>query len=217
MGIAALAGGGWLSASQSFVTLGKDDQLVHPSPIGWPLLVCGIAFLLAAYAYVSTYWLWLLPARVRPVDHSAMYGLAMIGFSPTLAVPKDDPAAFILKLGVMFYNASPVVISYEVERMTVSIAGEEQDPGAAQWLTTGGRLLPGHGRAFNYHPLSVSPRSEEYVGEMYYRASYGPISGSPRYRKTHRFEFNLFGISPPETLGGNEWWDIESEQDVVAS
>ena len=50
-----VVGGTWVSASQTFVT-SKQGQLVHPSPWGWLLLVCGMGFILGFYAWLSTYW-----------------------------------------------------------------------------------------------------------------------------------------------------------------
>ena len=49
-----LVGGGWVSASQTFVA-SKDGQLVHPSPFGWLLVVCSVGFALGFYAWLSTY------------------------------------------------------------------------------------------------------------------------------------------------------------------
>jgi hypothetical protein len=54
IGASFLVGGGWISASQTFVTSTKG-QLVHPSPWGWLLYVCIGGIALGSYAWVATY------------------------------------------------------------------------------------------------------------------------------------------------------------------
>jgi len=213
MGVAVLVGGGYVSASQSFVSVGKNGTLVHPSPFGWLLLVCLLLGLGALYSYAVTYWEWLLPRRLRPVDHSTMYGLALAGCAGNADLSNVN-GQMIVQVGVVFVNSAKSVISYRVEDLTAKIDDIEVDSSA--FPTTGGRLLPGHARSYMSPHLGV-PIAERIAAEVSYEVTYGPIGGFPRYRRTHKITIILSDIALPDRRGSNNWLELEEETDVIIS
>ena len=213
MGIAVLVGGAWLSASQSFVTL-RDGQLVHPDPWGLLLWACLIGGVFAFWVWLSTYWEWLLPRRMRVVDHSTMYTLAMENIATSVGFDMKDPSKVGITMGVLFVNGGPSIIEYEVDHMRVEIGGLTITNPIFQ--TKGQRLLPGHKKTYSFPTIPGVPIAPEVRGTMAYSVNYGPPSGSPRYLRTHKVSFVLSGIDPAhQALGTSHYLDLEAESDQV--
>jgi hypothetical protein len=211
MGVAALVFAGWVSASQSFVTVGKHGYLVHPSPFGWLFVISLVILAGAAYAYLVTYLEWLLPSKWRPVDHSAMYTLALVQSAGTADL-SSNPGQMNVGVGLVFTNSGKSILSYRVEEMTAAVGAHRVDHSG--FATTGGRLLPGHSRQYT-SPLVEVPVSSTVTAEVSYKVSYGPVSGFPRYLRTHRIAVTLFDMDLPEKRGTNNWRELEEETDTI--
>jgi hypothetical protein len=205
--------GGWFSASQSFVTK-QNGQLVHPSPYTWFfwLLVFGIGA--GVYITASTTWEWLLPAKWRPVDHSTMYSLAMEDAVININMNKNKLVSVGVKPGIQLINGGPGVIQYKIESMNAQASGKTVDNPV--FLTAGKRLLPGHRQTYFFPMILDVPITSPIMGTLEYVATYGPPSGTPRYRRTHKIGFALSGIDVASgTYGSHEYFDMQSETDEI--
>lgn len=207
----ALVLAGWFSASQSFVTE-SNGRLVHPSPYTWVFFVPLVIGLGALYLFVATYRPGLLPTRWVPVDHSTMYTLALVGSIGTVD-PAPTRGLMIVSAGPVFMNNGREVIAYKVELLTAKHGNVEVDN--SRFPTSGGRLLPGHSRSYRSPGFEI-PIIDSVTIEIAYRVTYGPVSGFPRYLRTHKINVTLYDIDVAARHRGTSTWDeLEEETDTI--
>jgi|GEM_PF-4144622 len=214
MTVSFLAGLGWLSATQNFVTVSKTGILVHPSSWQWPFWVCVAGFLIGLYIVLTTYHDKLpMFGRARPIDHSSMYSLAMDNFVCSIA-KEDDASTIAISPGICFVNGGPSIIEYEIEKFDVTINGQPAERG--QPNSTGARLLPGHKKNYRHSAIRHTPISPPPTGTLSYQVVYGPSGGASRYRRKHAVNFSILKVDPAsEPPALLDWEDREPETDAV--
>jgi hypothetical protein len=143
-----------------------------------------------------------------------MYALAMENIAVSVGFDMNDLSKAGITIGVIFVNGGPSIIEYEVDHMQVEIGGLTITNPIFQ--TKGQRLLPGHKKSYSFPTIPGVPITPEVGGTMAYRVSYGPPSGRPRYLRTHKVSFALFGIDPAhQARGTSHYLDLEAESDEV--
>jgi hypothetical protein len=175
--VGALVLGGWVSASQSFVTL-RSGQLVHPSPFGWLFGVCVALMVVGIYMWTSTYKEWLIPTKWRLVDHSLKYSL---GFSKGTLQLGDTPTkgAVAVQLVIAMVNGGPSVIDVHLESMDVVVNGKSMSN--THFLTRDLRILPNQEKQYFSAPVLnvfLGLKGVRLVAEVDYTVTYGPPGGA---------------------------------------
>lgn len=213
----ALAGLGWVSATQSFVTL-DNGELAHPSFWQWPAWICVAGLVAGSYLWLATY-LDALPmfGRERTVDHSSLYSLALKDMRVEVS-PPDASGLLGCRIGVLLLNGGPSIIEYTRESMDVTIAGVT-NPNPS-FITDSGRLLPKQEKLYRYPFITNIPDAPVIEAEVGYVFEYGPPSGHPRYRRHHRVRVTISTYSL--TAGPTEprlvdWMDLEPETDEIVT
>jgi len=211
--VSSLAGFGWLSASQSFVTLGRNDQLVHPSRWQWPFWVCVAGAVIGLYIVLTTYHDGLpMFGRERLVDHSTMYSLALVGLEMRFNRAPGVPGVGV-RAGLVLTNGGPSVIEMTVEDLEVTVM--DKSPDNPTLLTNSMRILPGHVKFFAAPWVLGIEDRQEIQGKIKYKIRYGPPSGSPAYLRSHEAVFASTGPIDPEKAPGVDWYSLTPEQDDV--
>lgn len=211
MSLGALSAITWASATQSFV-VEKGSQLVHPNLWQWPFILCFVVMAAGLYVILTTYHprLPMFGREHVPEDHSAMYGLALLG-SAAGADQSDHPGLMRISAGIVIVNSCSQPISYCIEEMIATF--EDQRVDQSDFPVIRGRLLPGHSRSYKSGYLEV-PAAQKATIDVSYRISYGPLSGYPRYERTHKIAVDLYDIAFPYR-GGNNYRELEEEVDII--
>jgi hypothetical protein len=153
-----LVGGGWVSASQTFVT-SKNGQLVHPSPYGWLLWVCAVGFAFGAYAWLTTY-MPRLPMFGRAKARSAERWHMMNDL--TERTDRNRPIQVeLIDRDRPIPLAAP--LSYQVAQIRQVLAKlREAEMFDFDFMTLDGglKVVPRVGTDPSYEPLFISPQSE---------------------------------------------------------
>lgn len=217
MTVATVAAAGYVSACQTFVVL-KDGKLTHPSWWSWPFWVC---LLLAAggfYTFLASYHdRFPFPGRERPIDHSTKYSLGLQSVSLGIRIwsmESPEPGRYDVQVVLDLVNGTQdKFIRAYLENMSVTVAGIA--PEFDIYSTREIRILPRNIRGFRSPYIMKVPMGDNIRGELSYTIIYGPPSGFPAYRRTHKLIFNTRQILNPgiTDLGGVDWQDIEPETD----
>lgn len=127
--------------------------------------------------------------RIEQED-KLLLGLAFVGPEILFRTRSDDPALLDATVGVKLRNTSAGPIRYEVESMTVVIAGKTNPEPV--FVSRGGLLTPGETTTFSYALIrDLDETSDIYVGVAEYVAKYGHPLGPWQYRSRRRFQFTV--------------------------
>jgi hypothetical protein len=217
MTVAAVAAAGYISACQTFVVL-SNGKLTHPSWWSWPTWIFLTLATAGFYTFLASYHDFLpFPGRERPVDHSTKYSLGLERVDINLMVWTDssaEPGRYDAQVVLVLINGTQdKYLRAYLESMSVSIAGIT--PQDEAWSTREVRILPRNSKSFRSPHIIRVPTGDNIRGELSYSIIYGPPSGFPAYRRTHRLAFNTRQILNPgiTDLGGVDWQDLEPEAD----
>ena len=217
MTVATAAAAAYISACQTFIVL-SNGRLTHPSWWSWPFWICLVIAAIGIYAFLASYHDELpFPGRERTVDHSSKYSLGLQTVGLTVRRWTDDspePGRADARISLMFVNGNnDRFLRAYLEKMDVTIAGialESNDYSCREI-----RILPRNSRLF-WSPFIMNiPIGDNVKGQVSYSIIYGPPSGFPAHRRTHRIEFTSHGILTREIadIGGIDWQDLEAEAD----
>jgi len=128
----------------------------------------------------------------------------------------EEPDTLYAQVGIWISNGghgSPIVV--EVEKLDVEMNGVNS-PTSKNFLPL--RLLPNQRKRFMSDRLDNLPHGNT-TGVVTYSLKYGPVSGFPVYRRTHKVRFQLrmpitpllirSGVAP-----GLTWTELEPEVDT---
>ncbi len=217
MTVAAAAAAAYISACQTFVVL-SNGKLTHPSWWSWPFWVCLIIAGVGIYAFLASYHDELpFLGRERTVDHSTKYSLGLQGVNLTIRKWTDDspePERLDARIALVLVNGNnDRFLRAYLEKMDVEISGIK--PESNDYSCREIRILPRNSRFF-WSPFVMNiPVGDNVIGQVSYSIIYGPPSGFPAYRRTHKIVFRTHGILNREVtnLGGTDWQDLEAEAD----
>ncbi len=217
MTVATVAGAGYVSACQTFIVL-SDGKLTHPSWWSWPFWLCLALAVTGFYAFLASYHDRLpFPGRERIVDHSTKYSLGLQNVHINLRIwtnESPEPGRNDAQTALEFVNGTQdKFLRAYLEDMNVTIAGIPPELNA--YSSREIRILPRNSRLFRSPYVMRIPTGDNIRGEISYSIVYGPPSGFPAYRRTHKLGFNTRQILNPGIidLGGVNWYDIEAEAD----
>jgi hypothetical protein len=182
------AGFAWIVASHTFIVL-NNGRLIHPSTLGWPLYICIVIFAIGTYMYLSSEYEQLpLPWRkYAPVDHSAKDSLWFEKIEIKGSAPYGgDSDRFAMAAGPRLGNAGSSTLLVKIEKLSVSVG--EKSATSDPDITF--PLPPGRSQGVQSVPVDQIP-SGAGNGEICYSVTYGPVSGYPVYRLTHKLSFNF--------------------------
>jgi len=202
------AGGTWLAASQSFVTV-KSGKLIHPSPWNLWLGLCLGGVIIGLYMYSSTFWQRLLPQKLRYVNLEAQYtlGLDSCGFDPNQSKTSDNySATFFIRL----VNGGTQVLETELESFTALANGKA--PTSKEYGVVKHRILPGHTKMYRTALIEDLPKGVVLEGRMSYSVLYGYPSQEIRFRRTHSVSVFSEGEIPLREGAANIYFQDEEEE-----
>jgi hypothetical protein len=202
----------WLVTVHTPIPLG-NGKLVHLSYLGWPLAFFAVGAGIGFYIFLAATQRW-MPIYGRRYDESSKYALTFNGMAIQWELSPDFArlgARVALRLG----NGGSTPIQVYIERLgvTINAIAATLDTPATRRL----RLLPNQIRECRAPTLRDIPFGNV-QGTMSYAISYGPVSGAPVYRRTHKIYFT---VDEPITLAGiragvtgtNDWTDLDEEKD----
>lgn len=210
MTVAFLAGAGWVSATQSFVTV-ANGNLVHPSIWQWPLWLCIAGAVIGLYIVLTTYHDQLpMFGRERAPDHETKYSL---GFSGIELLFSDEPTGLAARAALIFTNGCRSTIEAHLEDLVAQVGAKKTE---SSFTSRDIRILPFNTKAFRTPWVTGLAWDEPVLGEVTYIVTYGPPSGSPRFQRSHKIGFRtLAAISKGSTAGIRiDWWDVTPEVDT---
>jgi hypothetical protein len=207
----------WITASQTFIVL-NGNKLVHPSSLSWPLYVCIAGILVGAYVFAAAdrRYLPILGREFEKPDHSMKYSLWFQDVAIEWWTFSDKPDKVTAQIGIWISNGgreSPIVV--EVERLDVEMNGVRS-------ATSKGfiplRFLPNQRKRFLSDGLDDIPHGNT-SGTVDYSLRYGPVSGFPVYRRTHKVRFQMRKLITPNLIRseggpGLTWIELEPEVDT---
>jgi hypothetical protein len=207
----------WITASQTFIVL-NGNKLVHPSSLSWPLYICLAGIVIGSYVFASADRRYLpIPGReFEKPDHRMKYSLWFQEVAIEWLDYSDEPDTLYAQVGIWISNGgheSPIVV--EVEKLNVEMNGIES-PTSRSFLPL--RLLPNQRKRFLSDRLDNVPHGNN-SGTITYSMKYGPVSGFPVYRRTHKIRFQLrIPITPSLIRSGVTpgwtWTELEPEIDI---
>lgn len=207
----------WITASQTFIVL-SGSKLVHPSSLGWPLYICIAGALLGSYIFAAADRKWMpIPGReYEKPDHSLKYSLWFKDIAIEWLTYSDEPDKIYALVGIWISNGgrnSPIVV--EVEKLDVVLNGVTPTS-SGNYIPL--RFLPDQTKRFLSSRLDHIPHGNA-AGEISYSLKYGPVSGFPVYRRTHKISFQLrTPIDPAVVKSGGAsswlWTELEPELDT---
>jgi hypothetical protein len=114
------------------------------------------------------------------------FELGRLDGGAVMSIPegKTEPeTGYLIRL--FFLNGGLEVLQYSVEEVSITVGGHgpAQD---ARFESTGGILLPGRERFFQYHWIPA-PIDQPMLGRGEYTATYGHPTDGPRFRTHHAF------------------------------
>lgn len=207
----------WITASQTFIVL-NGNKLVHPSSLSWPLYICIAGILVGAYVFAAADRKYLpIPGReFEKPDHRMKYSLWFQEVTIEWHDFSEEPDKLYAQVGIWISNGgreSPIVV--EVERLDVEMNGVKAST-SKNFLPL--RLLPNQRKRFMSDRLDDVPHGNT-SGIVTYWLKYGPVSGFPIYRRTHKVSYQLrMPITPGLIRSGGTpgltWTELEPETDV---
>ena len=136
-------------------------------------------------------------ARIELADRlsSLRYRLEMHRLQMTVSIHPGDndgsPAIADFWVGVEFHNCAHEAMFYEIESMTVVVA--DKTVSRPTFQSTGATLPPGSTHTFRFPQINGVTVLAPLEGTMDYIAIYGHPSGGPRWRRHHKFSFEVLG------------------------
>jgi hypothetical protein len=223
MTLAVLVGYTWVSASQQLVVLANGQIRHAASWWGWPLIASALLLIAGAYVVLATYFdRWpILGREWTEVDHSTRYALWFQGLNFSWGLSNDKPGMIDCVMTMILSNggdAGPIRAHFE--KFLVELNGLK--PTGTESGTRDLRLLPSETktRYFRLGLIQGLPEGEM-QGVLEYSISYGPPTGFPVYRRTHKIRFwQTFPITLDMVTTGDfglttiQWADIEPEEDA---
>lgn len=133
---------------------------------------------------------------------------AVVSPNPNVAQPGPLPAQGV-RVGVELFNAGRVPVRYRMKAMSVTFAGRATD--AAQFLSKGGRILPGASTVF-WHatvpldpPVAVFPGS----GRVVCAFDYGEDGASASREISETIAYTADGTAPGSRIS---WLYVDGSQ-----
>ena len=223
MTLAVLVGYTWISASQQVVVLANGQTRHAASWWGWPLVSSAVLLLAGAYVVLATYFdRWpILGREWTEVDHSTRYALWFQGLDLSWSLPNDRPGMIDVIITMIVSNGGNAgSIRAHFEKFLVELNGLK--PADTESGTRDLRLLPSETKTRFFRLGLMQGLSQGTMeGALEYSILYGPPTGFPMYRRTHKLNFwETFPITQDMIRTGNFgqakilWADIEPEQDI---
>ena len=207
----------WITASQTFIVL-NGNKLVHPSSLSWPLYLCIAGVLLGGYVFAASGQSWLpIPGReYEKPDHRMKYSLWFQEVVVEWNTSSREPYKINALAGIGISNGgndTPIIV--EVERLDVQLNGVT--PTTSKYFFQL-RLLPNQRKDLLSDLIDDIPRGNA-SGEIAYSLRYGPVSGFPVYRRTHKVRFQIRAPITSAMIRGGQvpgltWTELEPEQDT---
>jgi hypothetical protein len=209
----------WVTASQTFVVL-RGSKLVHPATLSWPLYVCLGGIAIGGYVFAGGHWKRIPMLGLREwekPDHRMKYSLWFQDVSIEWHNLLDKPESLNAQVGVWISNGgqnSPIVV--RLERMDIEVNNVRWTANGDGYLPL--RLLPNQRKRFFSARIDNIPHGVV-IGTITYSLRYGPVSGFPEYRRTHRVRFQLREPITPPLIRSNKvvgwtWTELDPEVDI---
>jgi hypothetical protein len=207
----------WITASQTFIVL-NGNKLVHPSSFSWPFYICLAGIVAGGYVFAAAdrKYLPIFGREFERPDHRMKYSL----WFQDVAIQWNDfaaePTTLYAQAGIWISNGGrdlPIVV--EVEKLDIEMNGVRSTTNPEFPPL---RLLPNQRKRFLSDRLDNLPHGNT-SGIITYALKYGPVSGFPVYRRTHKVSFQLSKPVTPALIKsgatpGLVWTELEPEVDI---
>lgn len=207
---------GWITVSQTFIVL-ANNRLVHPSSLSWPLYLCLAGIAGGCYVFLAADRKWMpFPGReYESPDHSTRYTLWFAEPTIEWRTFSAEPHNIHAQVGILIKNGGTVlpIVTY-LEKLDVKL----NDVGSVmENYALPLRLLPDQIKRFISDGFGPIPHGNT-TGEISYTIRYGPVSGFPVYRRTHKVRIHVRQPITPQIVSlnppGLTWYELEPELDT---